>query len=145
MSAEDADDDKKRVDSDPPDADPDADAAPDAKAAPDTKAAAKDEPDDEQDSDPRPYFARAYPKHADLDALVDAFTRGDYATVRSGAPALVARSGDPEVKRAAEDLARRIRPDSLSAALVLIGAGLLLFLVYTYWGHTPHDDHNAAP
>jgi hypothetical protein len=114
-----------------------------AEAAPAAKAAPKEVAAEQQDSDPRPYFARAYPKNAELEALVAAFDRGDYATVRTDAPALAARAGDPAVKRAAEDLARRIQPDSLSAALVVIGAGLLLFLVYTYWGHAPHDDHNA--
>ncbi len=141
MSAEDEDDDKKRADSEPPGeaSEPEAEAKGDEA----NRDEAKGDDADEHDPDPRPYFARLYPDNSELAALVDAFQRGDYAAVRRGAPALAERAGDPDVKRAAEDLVRRTRPDSVSAALVLIGAGLLLFLVYTYWGHTPHDDHNA--
>jgi hypothetical protein len=89
--------------------------------------------------DERPYFARAYPRDPALEVLIEAFDRGNYAKVRTDARALADRSTDPAVKGAAEDLLRRIQPDSLSTALVVLGIGLLLFLAYSYLGHPPHE------
>jgi hypothetical protein len=89
--------------------------------------------------DDRPFFARAYPRDRTLDELIVAFERGNYAKVRTDARALADRTKDAAVKGAAEDLLRRIQPDSLSTALVVVGIGLLLFLAYSYLGHAPHE------
>lgn len=73
----------------------------------------------------------------ELAAIVAAFERGDYREVREAAPALAARTKDPEVRRAAEELARRVDPDSLSVYLVALASVLLVFLAAWYWTH-PH-------
>jgi hypothetical protein len=85
--------------------------------------------------DARPAFAHDYPRDPDLDALVAAFDRGDYATVRRRAPAVASGAADPRVERAAQDLLRRISPDPLSRLLVLIAAALLVFLSVWYFTH----------
>jgi hypothetical protein len=103
---------------------------------PDTsKAEAKPEDD-------RPFFARAYPRSPELEPLIVAFDRGNYALVRTDARALADKTSDARVKAAAEDLLRRTRPDSLSTALVLLALGLLVYIAITYLGHSPHE---AAP
>jgi hypothetical protein len=83
-----------------------------------------------------PRFAKDFPPDAELDALVVAFTKGDYATVREGAPKLAARTEDEAVKRAAETLRARIEPDPGSRILFAFAAALLVFL--TIWWVT-HD------
>ncbi len=92
--------------------------------------------------DDRPFFARAYPRSPELEPLIVAFDRGNYALVRTDARALADKTSDVAVKAAAEDLLRRTRPDSLSSALVLIALGLLVYIAITYLGHSPHE---AAP
>mgnify|MGYP001468025057 CR=1 FL=1 len=87
----------------------------------------------------RPFFARAYPHTPELEPLIVAFDRGNYAKVRAEARTLADKTPDAAVKAAAEDLLRRTRPDPLSAALVLIGLGLLVYLAFTYLGHAPHE------
>src|SRR5207249_2156210 len=53
----------------------------------------------------RPRFASSFPPHPELDTLVRAFARGDYRTIRLGAPKLIRGSSeDPAVKRAAARL-----------------------------------------
>ena len=72
------------------------------------------------------------PHVPELDALVDAFARGDYRTVRAEAPRLERSTDDAAVKRAARDLVERTAPDPL--ALGLLGlAALLLALVAGWW------------
>jgi hypothetical protein len=88
-----------------------------------------------------PQFARNFPRHAELDALVAAFARGDYATVRSGAPKLAAEAGDEEVKRAAQLLRERIEPDPTSKAIFLIAAALLVFLTAWWVAHDGPEDN----
>lgn len=112
-------------------------------------AEAEDEPEGEASKaeaskaeDDRPFFARAYPRSPELEPLIVAFDRGNYALVRTDARALADKTSDVAVKAAAEDLLRRTRPDSLSSALVLIALGLLVYLAITYLGHSPHE---AAP
>lgn len=78
-------------------------------------------------------FTRTFPKDAALDDLVAAFERGDYALVRSEAPALARRTTDPEVRRAALELRRRIDPDKLSLLLIGFAFALLLVLAFFYW------------
>lgn len=83
----------------------------------------------------RPSFARSFPKDAALDALVEAFARGDYARVRKEAPELVRSSEDQAVKNAAMELRRRINPDPVALILMFLAAGLLAVLATYYWTH----------
>ena len=46
-----------------------------------------------------PRFAADFPRHEELDALVVAFARGEYATVRERAPVLAKRADDEAVRR----------------------------------------------
>jgi hypothetical protein len=75
-----------------------------------------------------PSFAHAFPRTPALDALVEAFARGDYAAVRSRAPAVERASDDPAVQQAARTLVERTRPDPLAVALLAIAAVLLFVL-----------------
>jgi hypothetical protein len=79
-----------------------------------------------------PSFARDYPRAPELDSLVDAFARGDYARVREAAPRLAASSTDDRVRAAARELHERTRPDPLAVALLAITAALLVALG-GYW------------
>jgi hypothetical protein len=79
-----------------------------------------------------PAFAREFPRHPELDDLVAAFARGDYHTVREGAPKLAASTKDDRIKRAAETLRARIEPDPTSRILFAFAALLLAFLTF-YW------------
>jgi hypothetical protein len=88
---------------------------------------------------PRPAFARDFPRSPALDAVVEAFARGDYARVRADASALERDSDDDAVKRAAHSLVERTRPDPLAVAL--LGLAALLLVVLAAWaiahGHAP--------
>jgi hypothetical protein len=86
-----------------------------------------------------PSFARGFPHSPDLDALVEAFARGDYATVRSRGPALERSSADPAIREAARTLMERTRPEPLAVALLAIAA--LLLSVLAVWAIT----HGKAP
>lgn len=88
-----------------------------------------------------PTFAQDFPHDAELTALVAAFAAGDYATVRTGAPALAARTKDDDVKRAAELLRARIEPDPSSRLFFGLTAALLVFL-FAWWAM--HDGPQAA-
>ena len=105
-----------------------------AEAPPATSAAAADTNASTSWGFPR--FAKDFPRNPELDALVAAFARGDYATVREGAPKLASATTDEAVRRAAETLRARIEPDPTSKALFLIAAALLVLL--TAWWVT-HD------
>ena len=86
----------------------------------------------------RPRFLLAFPRHPELERLIEAFERGDFALVRREAPALADRTDDPAVRAAALELRRRIDPDPMLKFLVLASLALLLFLTaYAYFGH-PH-------
>lgn len=78
-----------------------------------------------------PSFAKDFPRHPELDTLVDAFARGDYATVRRDAPKLAASTSDPAIRDAATLLRTRLEPDPTSKILFALAAGLLVFL--TIW------------
>jgi hypothetical protein len=82
-----------------------------------------------------PRFATTFPADPELDALVDAFQRGDYAAVREGAPRLAERTTDEDVRAAARTLEERISPDPLGKTLILVAAALLLFLAWWYLAH----------
>ena len=105
--------------------------------------AAKPSADDVRASWGFPRFAKDFPRHPELDALVAAFTRGDYAAVREGAPKLAAESDDEDVKRAARTLRERIEPDPTSKTIFLITAALLVFL--TAWWVTHDGPEGSAP
>jgi hypothetical protein len=80
-------------------------------------------------------FTRSFPDDPELKRLVAAFESGDYYTVRSGAPALAERSNDPEVKKAALELRRRIEPDPAQLYLLGLTLALLVFLVAWFYLH----------
>jgi hypothetical protein len=86
----------------------------------------------------RPTFARSFPHSPELDALVEAFARGDYAHVRAHAPALE-RSDDPAVRGAARTLCERTRPDPMG--VVLLAAAAALFFIFAVWSVV----HGKAP
>jgi len=77
---------------------------------------------------PRPAFAQDFPHTPGLDALVDAFARGDYARVRADGPGVERSSDDEAVKRAARTLVERTGPEPLAVALLALAALLLLIL-----------------
>jgi hypothetical protein len=80
---------------------------------------------------PRPTFARDIPRMPELDAMVDAFAKGDYASVRALAPAL-ASAPDPAIAKAARTLLDRTRPDRAVMALMVLTA-VLLVVVASWW------------
>lgn len=91
-----------------------------------------------------PGFARDFPNDPELAALVTAFAAGDYATVRTGAPALAAKTEDEHVKRAAELLRARIEPDPTARVFFALTAALLVFLM-TWWAmHDGPQSHGPS-
>jgi hypothetical protein len=87
----------------------------------------------------RPSFARAFPRGPELDALVEAFERGDYARVRAEAPKLLSGSTEEGVKRAARTLVDRTKPDGIAVGLLVLAALFVAFLS-AWWivhGHAP--------
>jgi hypothetical protein len=78
-----------------------------------------------------PLFARQYPSAPEIDRLLEAFEKGDYATVRLDAPKVAASATDPRVADAARDLAKRTLPDPM--ALYLIGLTMALFVFLSAW------------
>ena len=91
------------------------------------------------DSSRIPSFARAFPRSPELDALVEAFARGDYAAVRSRAAGVERSSGDPAIQQAARTLVERTRPDPL--AVTLLAMAVVLLLVLAAWAIR----HGRAP
>lgn len=92
---------------------------------------------------PRPTFAKRYPRHPELDRLVDRFARGDHASVRADAEALAKRADDPAIAAAARDLRARIEPDRLAWVLLVVPA--ILLLVLTIWAvHRSHEQEKPA-
>jgi len=85
----------------------------------------------------RPLFLLGFPKHPDLEPLIQAFETGNYALVRRDAPTLAERTDDPAVRDAALELRRRIDPDPLNKYLLAASVVLLAFLTaYAYLGHS---------
>jgi hypothetical protein len=82
--------------------------------------------------DRRPSFASTFPVSPELDALVDAFARGDYARVRLEAPKLEGTSEDEAVRAAARTLVQRTEADPLAVKLMLL-TGALLVLLTGWW------------
>jgi len=85
--------------------------------------------------DSRPPFARQYPRTAEIDRLLRAFGRGDYATVRLEAPKVAAEATDPRVAAAARDLRRRTLPDPMALYLMGLALALLAFLSAWFFLH----------
>ena len=79
----------------------------------------------------RPKFTESFPKDAELDRLVDAFTRGNHRLVRDEAEALAKRANDPAVAAAARELRRRLDPDPI--AYVLLATTAILLVALTLW------------
>ncbi len=90
-----------------------------------------------------PKFAADFPRHDELDALVVAFARGDYATVRARAPELAKRADDDAVKRAARRLEEALLPDPAAKILFFLTAGLLVFLT-AWWLTHDHPEVKAS-
>ena len=85
----------------------------------------------------RPAFAQAFPSDAELDRLLACFQAGDYASVRTGAPALAHATKSDDVRRAARELQRRIEPDRTATLLLGLAVALLAYLSWWHWSH-PH-------
>jgi hypothetical protein len=84
----------------------------------------------------RPRFLLKFPEDPELEELMAAFEAGNFAAVRAEAPRLIERTERPEVKRAAEELLRRIEPDPL--VKFLLGVAVFLFVAvvaYVYYAH----------
>jgi len=92
----------------------------------------------------RPSFTAAFPSAPPLDALVDAFERGNYARVRAEAPRLAAATDDPAVRDAALTLVERTKPDRLAVGLLVI-TGVLLATLTGYWVVHGKAPPNSAP
>jgi len=125
-----------------PDADPPSDQHDAAAAAAKKEEAEPAAPDDDPD---RPAFARDWPKSPDLDRLVLAFQRGNYAFVRSEAPRVAQGTANARVRAAANDLRRRIDPDPLAAILMLVAIALLVTLSGYYLSGAHKHDETPAP
>jgi hypothetical protein len=82
----------------------------------------------------RPAFLLEYPHDPELEDLIAAYERGDFAKVRAEAPALARRTSDESVRKAALELRQRTEPDRLLVFFLLLSIGLLLFLVV--WVYT---------
>jgi hypothetical protein len=82
-----------------------------------------------------PSFAGRFPRDEALDPLLAAFERGDYARVRKDAPELAKSAKDAAVRRAAEELLRRIEPDPLAKYMLIAASLLLVFFTIWYFSH----------
>ena len=86
-----------------------------------------------------PSFAQKYPRHEELDALLETFEKGNYARVREGAQKILLTTKEPAVRRATEDLLSRLEPDPL--ARYMLGAASLLLVFFSIWYFT----HRLTP
>ncbi|AKV03837.1 hypothetical protein AKJ09_10500 [Labilithrix luteola] len=91
-----------------------------------------------------PAFAKNFPADPELDALVVAFTNGNYAEVRARAPKLAASATDAAVREAAKTLEDRTKPDEAAKMLFLFAGALLAFLTVWWVLHDGPDDHGAS-
>lgn len=83
----------------------------------------------------RPRFLRGFPREPELDELVRAFEAGNFHLVRERAPKLARDATDPRVRRAANELSDRIKPDPLLKYLLLLSVLLLVYLtLFVYFG-----------
>lgn len=90
-----------------------------------------------------PAFAKDFPAHTKLDALVAAFERGDYAEIRREAPALESAADESdEVRRAAQLLRARIEPDP--SAKILFGITAAVLVILSAWWVTHSGPEGSA-
>lgn len=94
-----------------------------------------------------PAFAEGFPSDPELDELVTAFTKGDYATVRERATKLAETTEDEKVKNAALLLRARIEPDPTSRIFFGLTAALLVFLSIYWMTHDgkTHENPKEPP
>jgi hypothetical protein len=101
----------------------------------------------------RPSFARLFPDDARIDALLHAFARGDYAAVQRDGRSLAREADDEAVRKAAQVIVDRTRPDPLTRTLLVLAA-LLLAALSAWWivhgkrppgSAAPHVEHVHAP
>lgn len=90
-------------------------------------------PEDAKALLPPPLFAEGFPRDPALDALVDAFARGDYARVRREAPKLLATAESDDIKRAVRTLVSRTSADPLAVVLLALTGVLLVVLTAWWW------------
>jgi hypothetical protein len=90
----------------------------------------------------RPTFAERYPEHPTLHRALDAFSRGNFRSVRAIAAPLVT-DPDAAVAAAAKDLIARISPDPI--AYVLLGTTALLLVALTLWAIGQSHQHLTSP
>jgi len=84
----------------------------------------------------RPWFLNSFPDDPELLELSRAFESGNYAFVKEHAPKVAERAQSDAVKKAALELAERIKPDPLMKYILLGSALLLLYLVaHAYMSH----------
>jgi hypothetical protein len=88
---------------------------------------------------PRPAFTEAFPSDPRLDALVEAFGRGDYARVRTEGARLALEAEDERVRAAARVLVERTRPDRMIIILLAV-ASFLVIALSVWW-----TVHGKAP
>ena len=99
----------------------------------------------------RPLFTEGFPPDPKLDALVEAFARGDFARVRREAPRLAGDAPDEEVRKAARVLVDRTAPAQGIVGLLALAAVLLVVLAGWWIAHgkappgpapwAPHVEH----
>lgn len=100
-----------------------------------TEVRKKNPPRLDGDGRERPKFLLAFPNDPELSELVAAFERGDFASVREGAPRLAESTRDESVKAAALELQRRIKPAPLVLLMLGLSLGLLVFLITWAYVH----------
>jgi len=84
----------------------------------------------------RPAFLLRFPEDPELEPVIAAFEAGNYGLVRQEALKLSELGQTPEVRRAADELLRRIDPDPLLKLFLGVAVALLLVIVaYGYMGH----------
>lgn len=81
----------------------------------------------------RPRFLLDFPDDPALERLISAFEAGNFALIRRDAEGLARSTSDPEVRKAALELRRRIDPDPLAKYLIAISVALLVVL--TVWAY----------
>lgn len=94
---------------------------------------------------PRPAFTEKFPQDARVEALVDAFARGDYARVREAGRKLAREATEEPVRAAARVLVDRTSPDRLTKVLLALAAVLLLTLSAWWMVHAKPPPAEGFP
>ncbi len=82
----------------------------------------------------RPPFLQGFPDDPELQQLVEAFARGNYAFVRREAENVARRATNRAVREAARELRCRVDPDPLARLLLILA--LLLLAALVLWTYT---------